>query len=402
MNEYQNTNINPRYHKSRLFKALMALAITLSIMVLSTLLFSIINQSFGYAVIEYKIAPSELSSVPLEDLPSDELITIIRQNMTSARIRTLEKEDPLINRKQNELMQLVYDRVVDPNIIQTWNLLPSIFSKHLIVEFRDTNHPDADIVFKSWLNKSLILNQMSSKPGLAGLQPAILGSVQLIGLTIVIAFPLGVGAAIYLEEFAKKDHWFIKVLQINIDNLAGIPSIIYGILGLAVFVRIFSPLTSGAVFGLDNLNGRTILSAAFTLALLILPVIVINSQEAIKAVPNSLRQASNGLGATTWQTVRDHVLPNALPGILTGTILAFSRAMGETAPLIIVGASTFVSSNPAGPFSYFTALPIQIYNWSTQPQSAFKNIASAAILILMLILLTLNSVAIIIRNKVRK
>jgi phosphate transport system permease protein len=226
-----------------------------------------------------------------------------------------------------------------------------------------------------------------------------------IAITILFAFPVGVGAAIYLEEYAG-DSWINRVIQTNINNLAGVPSIIYGMLGLAIFVRALEPITSGAIFGyVDDLataNGRTILSAGLTLGLLVLPLIIINAQEAIKAVPNSLRQASYGLGATKWETVWSHVLPSALPGILTGTILSISRALGETAPLVVIGASTFITFDPDGPFSKFTTLPIQIWQWTARPQAEFRNIAAAAIITLLIILLTLNAAAVLLRNRYRQ
>jgi phosphate transport system permease protein len=173
-------------------------------------------------------------------------------------------------------------------------------------------------------------------------------------------------------------------------------------LGLAIFVRALEPLTSGALWGAvdpTTANGRTILSAGLTLGLLILPMIIINAQEAIRAVPSSLRQASYGLGATRWQTVWHHVLPNAMPGVLTGTILAVSRAMGETAPLVVIGASTFINVDPNGPFAKFTTLPIQIYQWTSRPQDVFRNIAAAAIIVLVLLLLSLNASAVVLRNR---
>jgi phosphate transport system permease protein len=219
----------------------------------------------------------------------------------------------------------------------------------------------------------------------------------MILITILVAFPIGVGAAIYLEEYAGRGR-INRLIQTNINNLAGVPSIIYGMLGLAIFVRALAPLTSGAIFGMTGTNGRTILAASLTMALLILPLLIINGQEAIRAVPLSLRQASYALGATKWQTTWHHVLPMAFPGILTGTILATSRAIGETAPLIVIGASTFIVSDPNGPFSKFTALPIQIYNWTQQPQDQFRIVAAAAIIVLLIMLLTLNSVAVLLRN----
>jgi phosphate transport system permease protein len=243
--------------------------------------------------------------------------------------------------------------------------------------------------------------QQSSDPVLAGVRTAILGSLWTIAITILVGFPLGVMAAIYLEEYAA-DNWINRIIQTNINNLAGVPSIIYGILGLAIFVRVLEPFTSGTLFGVADpttANGRTIMSAGLTLALLVLPLIIINSQEAIRAVPGSLRNASYGIGATKWQTVWHHVLPNAMPGILTGTILAVSRAIGETAPLVVVGASTAISFDPSSPFSKFTTLPIQIYQWTARPQEEFRAIAAAAILVLLAMLLTLNAAAILLRNR---
>jgi phosphate transport system permease protein len=204
-----------------------------------------------------------------------------------------------------------------------------------------------------------------------------------------------------LQEYAPKN-WLTSIIQTNINNLAGVPSIVYGMLGLAVFVRTFEAITSGAAFGVTDSNGRTVLSAGLTMGILVLPLIIINAQEAIKAVPDSLRQAAFGVGATRWQTIWHHVLPNALPGILTGSILAISRALGETAPLIVVGASTFITIDPQGVFSKFTALPIQIYNWTTRPQAEFHSIAASAIIVLLVLLLTLNATAILLRNRFQR
>ncbi|HNZ13741.1 MAG TPA: phosphate ABC transporter permease PstA, partial [Anaerolineaceae bacterium] len=215
--------------------------------------------------------------------------------------------------------------------------------------------------------------------------------------------PVGVGAAIYLEEYAA-DNALNRVLKTNITNLAGVPSIIYGMLGLAIFVRALQSITSGALFGAADpagATGRTVLSAGLTLALLVLPLIIINAQEAIRTVPDSLRQASLGLGATKWQTIWHHVLPNAISGILTGAILAISRAIGETAPLVVVGAATFLNFDPNGPFSRFSTLPIQIYQWTSRAQGEFRNLAAAAILLLLVMLLSLNASAILLRNRFR-
>lgn len=220
----------------------------------------------------------------------------------------------------------------------------------------------------------------------AGILSALVGSTWTIGLTALFALPLGVGTAIYLEEYIDKNTLLNKILLINISNLSGVPSIVYGMLGLAVFVRMFG-------------FGRSILSGALTMALLILPVIIVSTQEAIKSVPNSLREGSYALGMTKWQTITGVVLPYALPGILTGSILAISRAMGEAAPLIMVGAAGFIGFLPEGPMDAFTVLPIQIYNWTSRPQAEFQNISAAGIIVLMVLLLSANAIAIILRNK---
>ncbi len=239
-----------------------------------------------------------------------------------------------------------------------------------------------------WLSLDLLTHYPSRIPARAGVKSAILGTLWMMGLTALFSFPIGVGAAVYLEEYAPKN-WFTRILQTNIANLAGVPSIVYGILGLAIFVR-FAGL------------GRSVLAGALTLALLVLPVIIIASQEAIKAVPGSLREASYGIGATKWQTIRYHVFPVALPGILTGTILSLSRAIGETAPLIMIGALTFIAFPPTSPMDPFTVLPIQIFNWTAKPQREFHELAAAAIIVLLVLLLVMNAAAIFLRNRYQK
>lgn len=231
----------------------------------------------------------------------------------------------------------------------------------------------------------------SRRPERAGVLSALMGSIWLLCITASFAFPIGVGAGIFLEEFAT-DSWFSRIVEVNIGNLAAVPSIIYGLLGLMVFVRLLEPVT----------QGRSVLSGGLTLALLILPVIIVATRESLRAVPNSLRLAGLALGSTRWQTVWEHVLPQAFPGILTGTILGLSRAIGETAPLIVIGAQTFVAFVPDGPYSSFSALPIQIWNWVSRPQEEFHTIAATAIIVLMIVLLAMNSTAIYLRNRFQR
>ncbi|HEV2074132.1 MAG TPA: phosphate ABC transporter permease PstA [Thermomicrobiales bacterium] len=235
-----------------------------------------------------------------------------------------------------------------------------------------------------WLSWHLITEMPSRIPEQAGMNSAIWGSIWVVLGSAVLSFVLGLGTAIYLEEYAEKNRW-TAFIQTNISNLAGVPSIVYGLLGLVVFV--------------DLMNmGRSVLAGAFTMAILILPIVVISAREAIRAVPSSLRQASYGLGATKWQTVRSHVLPVAFPGILTGVILAMSRAIGETAPLIVVGGASQVLFRPGSPTDPFMVMPLQIYNWTGRPQPEFEHLAAAAIIVLMIVLLIVNSLAIGLRE----
>jgi phosphate transport system permease protein len=228
----------------------------------------------------------------------------------------------------------------------------------------------------------------STDPHQAGARPAILATLYLGVLLLLFTVPVGVGTAIYLEEYADKNRWYNRLLEVNIQNLAAVPSIVYGILGLAFIVR-----------GLGL--GRVVLAGALILTLLVLPTVIIAAREAIRAVPDSLRQAAFALGATHWQVIARQVLPAAIPGIATGSILALSRGIGETAPLIMIGALTYVAFDPSllGPF---TALPVQIYNWTSQPQEDFVKLAATGIIVLLGMLLTLNALAIWLRNRYQR
>jgi phosphate transport system permease protein len=238
------------------------------------------------------------------------------------------------------------------------------------------------------LSVDFLTSYPSRFPERAGIKSALYGTLWTVGFTGLLSFPVGVGAAVYLEEYAPRN-WLTRVIETNIANLAGVPSIVYGVLGLAVFVRALS-------------LGRSVLAGAATLALLILPIVIISSQEAIRAVPSSIREAGLGVGATKWQTLHLLVLPIAFPGILTGMILALSRAIGETAPLIMIGALTFIAFTPNSPLDEFTVLPIQIFNWVSRPQAGFHELAAAAIIVLLVALLSMNALAIVLRNRLQK
>jgi phosphate transport system permease protein len=390
-----------RYFVANLWQGIFLSALLIAIVSLTALLYNVLDGAFGYIAYEYKKAPTEFTATPVAELTKDELLVILKENLSKGAYNKLDAEEPMAERAQSDLLSLFLERLVRIDTKGTWSMTDSLMRGAEIRAEVAEKYPNAILEFRSWLTPQFLVTPMSSRAEFAGVRTAVLGSLWLVGIAILFALPIGTGAAIYLQEYAPKN-WLTNIIQTNINNLAGVPSIVYGMLGLAVFVRLMEPFTSGSLFGVTDSNGRTVLSAGLTMGILVLPLIIINAQEAIKAVPDSLRQAAFGVGATRWQTVWYHVLPNALPGILTGSILAISRALGETAPLIVVGASTFISLDPDSPFSKFTALPIQIYQWTTRAQSEFHAIAASAIIVLLVLLLTLNASAILLRNRVQR
>jgi len=399
--EFFRKSLNGRYRVASVWQAVFFSALLIAMLSLVALLYNVVDGAFGYVAFEYKNDPSEFTAKPLDDLNKQELLEILQANLSSGAYTKLDNERTMEKRSKSVLYTLVLERLVQVDTKKTWSMTDSILRGNEIKAEVAKKYPKAKLEFRSWLTPVFLTTPMSSKAEFAGVRTAILGSLWMVGIAILFALPIGTGAAIYLQEYAAKN-LLNRIIQTNINNLAGVPSIVYGMLGLAIFVRALEPFTSGSMFGITDTNGRTILSAGLTMGILVLPLIIINGQEAIKAVPDSLRQAAYGIGATRWQTIWHHVLPNALPGILTGSILAVSRAIGETAPLIIVGASTFISLDPEGPFSKFTALPIQVYQWTTRAQTEFHAIAAAAIIVLLILLLTLNATAVVIRNRVQR
>ena len=396
-------NLDGRNRKGVVWHVLFQVSTIIGIIALVALVLNIINSAFGYVVYEARVDPDTLAvdGTPLQEQSKEQLVALLQSNLSSGAYNKLDREKPFADRSREEVYQLVVERIIRPDVVQVWKLWPSLTQADEIRATVAQEYPKAELDFVSWLTTDFVTRPQTSEPLTAGVRTAILGSLWTILFTILLAFPIGVGAAIYLEEYAT-DNWLNRIIQTNINNLAGVPSIVYGILGLAIFVRTLEAFTSGKMFGVVNLtsaNGRTVLSAGLTLGLLVLPIVIINAQEAIRAVPRSLRNASYGVGATKWQTVWSHVLPNAMPGILTGTILAVSRAIGETAPLVVVGASTAISFDPSSPFSKFTTLPIQIYQWTSRPQDEFRSLAAASILVLLVLLLSLNASAVLLRNR---
>ena len=236
-----------------------------------------------------------------------------------------------------------------------------------------------------WLSWHFLTNYPSRHPEIAGLKSAMMGTIWLMALTAAFTVPVGVGTAIYLEEYAP-DNWLTRIIEVNISNLAGVPSIVYGLLGLAVFVSALS-------------LGRSLLAGALTLSLLVLPIVILASREALRAVPGTYRAAAYALGATKWEVTKWVVTPAAAPGILTGTVLAMSRAIGEAAPILAISALVYLTFIPTTPLDRFTVLPIQIFNWVSRPQEGFRGIAAAGIIVLLIILLSMNSLAVYFRNR---
>ncbi|MFP4447502.1 MAG: phosphate ABC transporter permease PstA [Bacteroidales bacterium] len=275
---------------------------------------------------------------------------------------------------------IIINRIKD-KIFKAWGIIATFIGIIILVLFIGDIFNDGT----QRLSFDFINSLPSRLPEKAGIKPAMMGSIWIMALTAIISFPLGVAAGIYLEEYAKKNK-FSSFLEMNISNLAGVPSIIYGLLGVQIFVRTMQ-------------LGNSVLAGAFTLSLLILPIIIVATREAIKAVPSSIKEGSYGMGATKWQTIWYQVLPASLGGILTGVILALSRAVGEAAPLIVVGALAYVPFVPSSPMDEFTVLPIQIFNWTSRPQHGFIINAAAAILVLLAITLIMNGIAVYLRNR---
>ena len=406
----QQDKLRSRSVKGVLWYCVILMATITAVLALAALILNIINGAFGYVAVKDTIMPHTLveevrpgSSMELRQLQADELIRILQNYLRRGRYRALNAEKALNERSQSNLYKLVVDNVVDPRVLKSWTLKESLFEKKSIYAWTAQELPGAEIHFRSWVSFRFLGTSLSNTPEKAGLRMPLLGSLMVILVTILFSFPIGVGTALHLEEFAP-DTRLNRLIQINIYNLSGVPSIVYGLLGLAVFVRFMEPITSGAVFGMshggETANGRTILSAGLTLGLLILPIIIINTQEALKAIPQSLRDSAFGLGATKWQVIWHHVLPASMDRILTGTIIAVSRALGETAPLVVIGASAFLTRDPSSIFDKFTTMPIMIYNWTAYPQAEFRNLAAAAIVVLLVLLLSMNAGAIILRNKI--
>jgi phosphate transport system permease protein len=397
-------NINRRRRHGRVWHVLFYLATTIAIFALIILLLNIFNSVFGFVLVENEVAPTELvASGELRDLSREELIALLEEYLSAGLIRRFNFEEPLAERSVADLAILVQERIVNPTIVEAWSLRDSLFNQELI-RAAHAESPESSLEFRSWLNPDFLVAPQNPRPQLAGIRTAFFGSLWMIIIVSPSPFPSGsprrsTSRSTPGGPLVQPDHrgQHLQPCGGTVDHLRA--SRAGGVRPNPRTDHQRSDIRRG---GPTTANGRTILSAGLTLALLILPIIIINSREAIKAVPGSLRDSSYGLGATKWQTIWHHVLPASFDRILTGTILAVSRAIGETAPLVVVGASTFITVDPTSIFSKFTTLPIQIYQWSARPQAEFRNIAAAAIVVLLVLMLSMNAVAIVLRNRISR
>lgn len=394
LGEQERARLKRRQRVGKAFAAITFIPLVLAIALIITLFADVIFSSISWQVVEPNNSAQTFawSEAPLgglavmrlelsaQGLSDSEIEAIISDPAELTRFRARNRVELMWQTDDGPMRWVVTnsrdDRLDDYGFFEGFGQFD-----RLVAELG----PDQNIYLNPWLDFSFLTRNNSRSPVVAGLRTAVVGSLWVIGLVILFSLPIGVGAALYLEEYAPQNV-FTRFVEVNIRNLAGVPSIVYGILGLYLFVRLLN-------------FGPTILAAAVTLSLLILPVVIIASREAIRAVPGSLRQASYGLGATKWQTVSQVVLPNAVASITTGIILAVARAVGETAPLLLVGAAAFVPFLPEGPLSRYTVMPIQIYSWVAENDVEYYNVASAGIIVLLTILLLLYGLAFFVRRR---
>jgi phosphate transport system permease protein len=381
----------------------LGLAAAVGTFFLVALFLSVLNSAYGYVALQNEVNLEEIApgAESLDELSTTELESILRERLSSGLIRRLDTEAPLSERSQEELAELVAERVIDPQVVESWSLAESLFRRGTVERYV-AQHPDVDITFRTWLNAEFLVSQQSNDPLDAGIVSALIGTLLVVTIALLVAMPIGIATGIFLSEYARPSA-LRTIVQINIQNLAAIPPVIYGLLGLALFVRFGSPVTSGSIFGAQTgTDGRTVLSAGLTLGVLVLPVVIINAQEAFASVPERFRDAARAVGASKTQLVFGRLLPHVSDRIVTVAILALSRVIGETTPLIIVGAATVIAVNPSSLFAQFTALPSQIYYWSFSPQSEFQRLAAAAILVLLVLSLGLNIFLVLLRRRIQQ
>lgn len=366
--------------------SLLVLVAAIACIMILWLLLGIVNDSFGYVLVTYEVQP------PQEIQSYDEagLADLLREYATAGIVRRYEQEAPLQELPRRRLRDLVERHVFQPTVVETWSLSESLFGTASI-RAALAEVPQADLRFRAWVRLDFLTRPVDRDPLETGIRTALLGTVWIVLLSLLIAFPIGVATAVFLTEY-DRGGWFSRFVRSNIETMASVPSIIYGILGLTLFVRALGPVTSGALFGVDGAGaiGRTVLSAGLTLAILVLPSIVINSRDILEQVPRSYREACYAVGASRSAVVLRRVLPAVMGRLITVLFLGISRVIGETTPLLVVGAAAFISVDPENIFSRFTALPVQVFNWSARPGEEYQRLAAAAIIVLLALSTAIN------------
>ncbi len=383
----------PEHRRSRrnsLAFILLHLGAILSFLSVAILLLSVLNNVFGLVLLEYAVHPKQVYGDGEPDrLDRNQLEDILSEHLTEHLKRRMESDRPVTERDSENLIEMINRYVLAPRILEAWTLGESLFQQDAIRRVQNSR-PGTTLQFRSWLSKDFLTSPQHQEPQFAGIRTALLGSLWILGVLVAIALPIGLGTAIYLEEYARPERWYNRLIEMNIDSLAGVPSLVFGLLGLAVFVPALASFEG---------DGRNVLAAGMTLSILVLPVVIMESREALRDVPLSLRMAGFSLGATRWQILQYHILPASMGRIISAMILAISRAFGEAAPLIVLGTSAFLSSDPVSLLSRAVALPVQIFQWTLRPQSQFRNNAAAAIVVLLLLSLLLNSLAVFVRHR---
>lgn len=387
-------NLGQRRRISRLGITIVVAVSAVSALMVAWFLVGILNDSFGMIVVTYEVTPPS----DLDEMNSDAIAELIRTGARAGVVRRFEQTDPLEERSRRELRGIADRFVFQPSIERAWSLSQSLSQRAEIEEF--AQEVGGYVQFRAWVSPDLILNPIERNPLQSGIRTALVGSLWIVALSLAIAFPIGVATAIYLNEYTS-DSSFSRFLRANIETMASVPSIIYGILGLALFVRVLGPFTSGTALGAGEGGsvGRTILSAGLTLSILVLPTIVISVRDLLENIPDSYREACYAVGGRRSTIIFRRLVPSIAGQLVTVLFAGISRVIGETAPLLVVGAAAFITVDPTSVFSRFTALPAQIFFWSARPQAGYRNLAAGAIVVLVILSIGINIGLALIRRR---
>lgn len=384
-----------RRRSGLLWTSLVTFAAATATVMVAWFVLGIANDAAGFVLVAYlRQPPANRAELTVADR-----VALLEAEASPGVLRRLESEEPLGDRTSDELDALLDQFVFQSTVVQTWSIVDSVFRRDEI-EAIAAQVPGAELRMHSWVNPSFLVRPLNRRPLQTGIRTALLGSLWIVALSMAIAFPVGVATAVFLTEYATAG-WFTRFVRVNVETMASVPSIIYGILGLALFVRTLGSVTSGAFLGTGDGSaaGRTILSAGLTLAILVLPAIIINVRDILENVPPGYREACYSVGARRSTVVMRRILPSVGGQLVTVLLLGISRVIGETAPLLVIGAAAFITVDPSGIFSRFTSLPTQIFFWTSGLTGANRNLAAAAIVVLIVLSIGLNVVFVLIKRR---